>query len=407
MKRLFCFTLSVIFCVSLVISCAISSAALTPTEARNSIVCIYSSWDTSAGTLGAGGTGFAVGKMDKPVRYIVTNAHVVYDMDYGLGPATSVSVCFNAATNDVMVCEIAEIDLVKDLAILELPQPTTERVPLKLCPIADFDMEDEVAALGYPSIAELGANFLAFDQDDVVITRGKVARQNRNSDLVEVYLLDVDISEGNSGGPAINEAGDVIGIVTYYYKVDELNNSANYAVCVDELIPMLNSLQVPYTLSTEKTTGFNSLILFALVGVGVVILIVVLVVVLTRKKNDNTVVENPRPMPEPPSTPKKELSLYGVTGEYSNKPPIPITSVLILGRDPSKANVVYSLDTVGVSAVHCVIRRVGDTYELTDQQSTYGTFLGNGQRLSAGVSAQVKAGDTFYLGSREQMFRLG
>ena len=38
-----------------------------------------------------------------------------------------------------------------------------------------------------------------------------------------------------------------------------------------------------------------------------------------------------------------------------------------------------------------------DCFLLTDLGSSYGTFLGNGQKLTANVAEKLFAGDTFYL----------
>ena len=44
--------------------------------------------------------------------------------------------------------------------------------------------------------------------------------------------------------------------------------------------------------------------------------------------------------------------------------------------------------------------------QLTDLGSSYGTFVGSGQRLNANSPMTLHRGDTFWLGSKEQMFRI-
>lgn len=43
------------------------------------------------------------------------------------------------------------------------------------------------------------------------------------------------------------------------------------------------------------------------------------------------------------------------------------------------------------------VRANEECFLLTDLGSSYGTFLGNGQKLTANVAEKLYAGDTFYL----------
>lgn len=75
-----------------------------------------------------------------------------------------------------------------------------------------------------------------------------------------------------------------------------------------------------------------------------------------------------------------------------------------IGSDPS-CNVRIS-NAAGVSHVHCSLRPCAGGMELTDLGSTYGTFLADGRQLPPNFPATLRRGDTFYLGSRNVMFRL-
>ena len=69
---------------------------------------------------------------------------------------------------------------------------------------------------------------------------------------------------------------------------------------------------------------------------------------------------------------------------------------------------VYQEGTPGVSARHCQIyfdRREG-VFVVTDLGSTYGTFLGSGQRLAANQPVLLKPGDRFSLASPQETFVL-
>ena len=63
------------------------------------------------------------------------------------------------------------------------------------------------------------------------------------------------------------------------------------------------------------------------------------------------------------------------------------------------------LDGVDVCALEAVEAADGEV-QLTDLGSSYGTFVGSGQRLNANSPMTLHRGDTFWLGSKEQMFRI-
>ena len=69
---------------------------------------------------------------------------------------------------------------------------------------------------------------------------------------------------------------------------------------------------------------------------------------------------------------------------------------------------VYVEGTAGVSGRHCSVAYDGTAGEfiVTDLQSTYGTFLMNGQKLNANVPCRIKPGDGFYVGDRANAIRV-
>ena len=181
-----------------------TAKAASPTEAKDSVVCI--GVGDAYGNLIGWGTGFAVGEPGEPIQYIVTNAHVAEPTDEdGNYIPCSLTVYFSAAANRSMMAEVYWCDQTADLAILKLPEETTEREALVLCPMEDVDMDDEFAALGYPATS-MASDFVKFDTTDISITRGGISKQVRVSGR-DCYLLDIQISQGNSGGPLVNSEG--------------------------------------------------------------------------------------------------------------------------------------------------------------------------------------------------------
>lgn len=214
------------------------------------------------------GSGFAIGNEGEDVQYIVTNAHLVLDdtaagirsldpmnatVNVSSKRASEVLVYFSYGANDFMRAQIYQVDEARDICILKLPQATDKRKPLTICRSTDIDMDDDFAALGFPADSDqlMDNTSLAYDTDDVTSTRGGISRQTTDEDGKNVYLIDIDISPGNSGGPLVNSNGEVVGINTYSITNLESGHSLNYAIVIDELLSIINRDVVPYTLSTE------------------------------------------------------------------------------------------------------------------------------------------------------------
>ena len=134
--------------------------------------------------------------------YIVTNAHVIYDSEYGAGEADSVSVLLeNEKTYDA---EVIGYDVDCDLAVLKIDETGLTA--------AEFGNSDELK-LG-ESVIAIG-NPLGFDLMDTV-TGGMISGLGRhitiNNKAMNLIQTDAAINSGNSGGPLINKYGQVIGI---------------------------------------------------------------------------------------------------------------------------------------------------------------------------------------------------
>ncbi len=99
------------------------------------------------------------------------------------------------------------------------------------------------------------------------------------------------------------------------------------------------------------------------------------------------------------------LAVQGLGGYFGGKT-IPISGKLVFGRDKKRCSVSYPADTKGVSGVHCQLEAGGDGAVITDLGSSYGTFLGNGTKLSPNQPVRLNKGDEFYLAVRDNTFRI-
>lgn len=410
----------------------------TYTEAKDGVVFIASAFgEESVAT----GSGFAIGKGGESVKYIVTNYHVVFDTDTG-EKADTVTVYFSAAANRYMIAQIYRYSASKDIAVLRLPEATDEVKPLRLCKYSDNDTSKMFFALGYPARATAGTDYERYDKTEIVTTSGMISRQTMINER-DVYMLDLDITSGNSGGPLVNEKGEVVGINTFSI-IDTSGDETNYAVCIDELTRIIDGNEVPYALSTDVNT--NGVVIIVIIAVVDVILVAgILIVALSKKKNtsvneqvqpshnrDNS--SNRRdnsPYNRDNSSNIRDNSSYNRDDSMKTRavsdvsPTMAVTDnmvvlnctggplegkdfilrdKLIFGRDAKRCKVVFPLDAEGVSGIHCQLTLENNKVKIMDLGSTYGTFIGNGLKIDAETPVELKNGDTFYLGSKKNKF---
>lgn len=143
---------------------------------------------------------------------VVTNYHVIKG-------AKKITVNFKDGTS-YEVKNILSLNDYLDLAVLSVPVSVT---PLKLTQ-REVSSGDTVYAIG-SSLGILTDTF----------TNGMVTNANRYIDDIHFIQTNAAITNGNSGGPLLNEYGEVIGINTWQY-VDGQN--LNFAISIEELYYM-------------------------------------------------------------------------------------------------------------------------------------------------------------------------
>ena len=411
------------------------SSSEDPYESRNGIVMVYATVYDNEGNSEAGmGTGWAIGTPGQPIQYIVTNGHVVnkaytyprYDSSLYGG---EIDVFFSAAENDYVKAKVVYFSPQeeKDIAILQLPSPTDKRTALTLRDSGDIKIGDTAYALGYPGNSSQRQDFATYDIDDITITRGIISKRTTTSfSTYEAFQMDVSIAPGNSGGPLVDEKGNVIGI-NVAGAIDPntgLSLGMNYAIIINELTKILDVERIPYTLSGS---GFS---LFHGPGSTVLLLLGILLIAagafFFRKERksaagaansrsgladrsssfDGGLVNgaasgssrNPVPSGAAGSSSAHAI-LRGMTGSYAGQSFDLLKGKVTIGRDPAFCNIVYEKSTPGISSRHCQLSyNPGEgCFVLTDLGSSYGTFLGNGKKLAPNVPEKLYAGDTFFL----------
>jgi putative serine protease PepD len=140
------------------------------------------------------GSGFVIDK----AGHIVTNFHVVQG-------ARTVEVSFS--NNESMKAKVIGTDPATDIAVLKVAAPSQALKPLTLGDSSSVHVGDQVIAIGNP---------LGYDRS---VTSGIVSALQRSitapnqvSTIGHVIQTDAALNHGNSGGPLLNAAGEVIGV---------------------------------------------------------------------------------------------------------------------------------------------------------------------------------------------------
>nr|WP_321397078.1 DUF805 domain-containing protein [uncultured Desulfobacter sp.] len=102
----------------------------------------------------------------------------------------------------------------------------------------------------------------------------------------------------------------------------------------------------------------------------------------------------------------KKPVLLCVGGEYKDSIIELENGPVIMGRNPTRSNLVFS--SMNISNQHCAVDFDADsmTFTIEDIGSSNGTFLENGKRIAPGQPVRLKSGDGFYISSPSTFFKV-
>jgi len=199
--------------------------------------------------------GFGSGFFVTPSK-IVTNGHVVQDA------ATKGLEVFVVNENiGVHRAKVSDIqfsgDYAEDFALLSINEQVG--IPLTLVNVqspGDYKL-DKVFAAGFPgSVIESDEDFInliqtdEFSVPDLVITDGTVSSHQKVFGEVLAFVHTAQISGGNSGGPLVNQCGNVMGMNTFINS--STDGVRNFSLVSSELLRFLSrSMVVPRVSARE------------------------------------------------------------------------------------------------------------------------------------------------------------
>jgi stage V sporulation protein K len=167
------------------------------------------------------GTGFFV----TADGHVVTNAHVVEGCD---DPKV---VC---GLSEPIPAQVLARDTTNDLAVLKVDFASDHVATLR----ARVRIGEEIAAFGYPlhHLLSAGGNF-------TVGNVSALAGVNNDSGRIQISA---PIQGGNSGGPVVDQSGNVIGVVVSKLS-DYTQQNVNFAIKINVLTEFLDSHGVSYS----------------------------------------------------------------------------------------------------------------------------------------------------------------
>ena len=154
--------------------------------------------------------------------YLITCEHVVHK-------GKRFKVRLDETTVDATVLEV---DAEHDLALLQVPlQGLT---PLPLGDSNKVDLAQEVRVVGYPMSTVLGTS--------VKVTTGSIAGKVSRAGK-GLFQIDASVNPGNSGGPVVNDRGEVIGVASAKLVGKEVSNVA-FAVPSEHIRRLLDKRRI-------------------------------------------------------------------------------------------------------------------------------------------------------------------
>ncbi len=226
------------------------------------------------------GSGFAIGS-----NTVVSNAHVIDDRN---------SITVKTYSGDEFRASIYLINEALDIVILSVEN--AEFTPLEVGDSEQIRVGEEIYAIGAPRSL------------DYTLTKGVISNKSRTIGFNKYIQIDAAINSGNSGGPLLNNIGQVIGVNSM--KISDAEGIA-LAIPISSVVSFMegNDMEltedktvdghIEYTphnaLSDEEDseetvrkgkTSPLTIVLAILLGISFLLNVVLIVILVYRKNKD-------------------------------------------------------------------------------------------------------------------------
>ncbi|MBU1240504.1 trypsin-like peptidase domain-containing protein [Myxococcota bacterium] len=400
------------------------------------------------------GTAFVVHKSG----YMLTNAHVLMEDDK---KCKEFLVFF--APDFMISVKIEQIDKDRDLAIVKAEGDFS--IPALVFTQGEPSQGDDLFVLGFPGMASIIKNEntlrdcilclskttggvdckkLCRDTLNPKITKGIVSSLSNCTNAAmckkmdRVIQTDAAINTGNSGGPMVNECGEVVGVATFYIR-PMLARGFNYGIEVRDVLNFLKKHSIKFSVSKKSCESKASpskekpmakrnpgtptsmsppeelqpfrgsftanldehpMIRYWFLYVPTIfasLALFVMALLLLRTRRGGTKEGLIRP-----SSPPGRFVLVATGGFFTHSEFPLLKEYTAVGRDPVKCNIVFPAGTQKISKIHVEIRQKNGTVEIRDANSTNGSRL-DGRALSPGqwtpmaVDQELTLGDNRFI----------
>jgi TPR repeat protein/V8-like Glu-specific endopeptidase len=148
--------------------------------------------------------------------YILTAAHVVSD-------AARITV---VTASGEKTARVIRVDEANDLAVLKIEGSSFSALPV--APSRGIKLGQNVATIGFPNVTIQGFS--------PKLTRGEISSLNGLGDDPRSWQISAPVQPGNSGGPLLDEYGNLIGVIVSKLgmkaakEIGDMPQNVNYAV---------------------------------------------------------------------------------------------------------------------------------------------------------------------------------
>lgn len=192
---------------SLLLSWTLAALVLSPLAAQDRREIVLKTKAVTA-LVDVGAIGSATAFCIDEQGLFLTNYHVVGQT--GLGNNVKLIINPSLETERTIQARFIKYDVENDLALLQA-KPGRKWNALTLGDATKLVETDPVTAFGYPFGRMLSQKPGGYPS--ISINLGRVSALRRNEGKLKLLQIDAAVNPGNSGGPVLNDAGEVVGVV--------------------------------------------------------------------------------------------------------------------------------------------------------------------------------------------------
>lgn len=368
--------------------------------AKESVVRVVSFFGGKVAT----GTAFCIDENG----YFLTNYHVVYSLKTSLKASDIIIIQQNEnkTTNYKYKSKVIWESKDYDLAVIKVDNKKFK--PLTFA--SNVSSHQKVTAIGFPTNGDddkfnSSLDDIAFAEPS--FTSGVIARIFSKPLLthinVKVVQTDTAINHGNSGGPLLNECGEVVAI-NESRAIDTSNiigslagdviQGINFAVHKNEAIKLLTSQNIPFKQTSSSCNYIDSNISNRLNLIIILFIFIIGLISLFLLQNRKKSLQKVEVSKE-----KNEIILTSLTNQNNiiiNK------NNTLVGRSNS---IDFTILNSKVSSKHLEIIKVDNTIYIKDLNSTNGTYI-NGIKLIPFNSKVLYVGDKLIIASEQVVYQI-